>query len=125
MELRHISPPAEDVPGTAAVPAYQRPAVWPEPPHTPFTPISDMEYTPHGLVSLASQQPSAPPVAGTVQSISSDSGSEFDDFNGSPDQGMGNEKAGNAGMHSVFKRSRHVLTLHRSHSTKCWHHHHR
>jgi len=115
MELRHISPPAEDVPDTAAVLAYQRP----EPPHIPFVLISDMEHTPHSLVSLAEQQPSAPPVAGTVQSISSDSGSGFDDFNGSPEQGMGNEKAENAGMHSVFKQSRHVLTLHRSHSTKC------
>lgn len=128
MELRHISPPAEDVPNTAAVLAFQRPAVWdvqPEPPHTPFAPIPDMEDAPYGLVSLAEQQPIAPLGAGTVYSISSDSGSELDDSNGSSKQGAENERAGNAGMHSVFKRLRHVLTLRRSHSTKYWRRHHR
>ena len=126
MELRHISPPEDDVPSTAAVLAHQQLAVrntQPESPHTPFAPFSDMEYTHNGLVSLAEKQPIAP--LSPAHSTSSDSGSEFEDPDGSPERRMGNEKAGNAGMDSVFERSRYGLTLHRSRSTKCWHHHHR
>lgn len=118
MELRHISPTADDVPTTAAVLAYQ-------PPHNPFAPISDMEYMHNSPISLAEQQPIVLRVAGTAQSISSDSGSECEDPDGSLERRMGNKKAGNAGMHPVFKRSRFVLTLHRSRSTKCRRHHHR
>ncbi len=126
MELRHVNPPADDVPSTAAIPAYQQLAIWntpPESPHAPFAPLSDMEYPQDRLVYLAEQQPIALP--SPVHSTSSDSGSEYEDPDGSPERRMGNEEAGIAGMESVFKRSRFVLTLRRCRSTKCWYHHHR